>query len=109
MHPLSVFSLYAITALAEIAGCYSIYAWLKLGKPVWWILPGIALLVVFGWLLTFHPGPAGRIYAAYGAVYILASIAWMKVVESHSPDRWDLLGAGLCMAGAAVIYLGPRN
>lgn len=109
MNPLIVAALYAATALAEIAGCYAIYAWLRMGKPAWLLVPGLASLVLFAWLLTLHPGPAGRIYAAYGAVYIAASIVWMWAVEKHPPDRWDSLGALVCIFGAAIIYFGPRG
>ncbi len=109
MNPTLALGLFALTALAEIAGCYSIYAWLRLGKPMWWILPGVVSLIGFGWLLSFHPGPAGRVYAAYGAVYISASIFWMWGMEDQSPDRWDLTGMAVCLLGAAVIYFGPRG
>ncbi len=109
MNPVAAFGLYLVTALAEIAGCYAIYAWLRLGRPVWWLVPGAMALVLFGYLLTWHPGQAGRIYAAYGAVYIASSIAWMWLVERHAPDRWDVIGAAVCLLGAAIIYLGPRG
>jgi small multidrug resistance family-3 protein len=109
MNPLAVAGLYVVTALAEIAGCYAIYAWLRLGKPVWWLVPGAMALFLFGYLLTLHPGPAGRIYAAYGAVYIASSIVWMWAVERHAPDRWDSIGVAVCLLGAAIIYFGPRG
>lgn len=109
MHPLAVLAFYLGTALAEIAGCYAIYGWLRLGRPVWWLLPGATSLFLFAWLLTLHPGPAGRTYAAYGAIYIAASIVWMWGVERQAPDRWDLVGTAVCLAGAAAIYFGPRG
>jgi small multidrug resistance family-3 protein len=109
MHPVTATVLYGITALAEIVGCYAFYGWLRLGKPVWWLLPGLLSLVLFAWLLSLHPGPAGRVYAAYGAVYIVASIAWMWLVEGHVPDRWDMIGVAVCLVGAAIIYFGPRS
>lgn len=109
MNPFLAVGLYVITAVAEIAGCYSVYAWLRMEKPVWWLAPGMACLLLFAWLLSFHPGPAGRIYAAYGAVYIAASIVWMWAVEGHPPDRWDSVGTVVCLLGAAVIYFGPRG
>lgn len=100
---------YAAAALAEIAGCFSFWAWLRLGKPAWWIAPGIVSLIAFAWLLTLvDSAAAGRAYAAYGGVYIVASLAWLWAVEGVWPDRWDLIGAGLCLAGAAVIVAGPR-
>lgn len=109
MNPFVAIGLYVVTAIAEIVGCYAIYAWLRLGKPMWWIVPGALALFLFGYLLSFHPGPAGRIYAAYGAVYIAASILWMWTVEKHAPDRWDSIGVIVCLIGATIIYFGPRH
>ena len=103
------FAIYAGAALAEIAGCFAFWAWLKLGKPVWWLLPGLVFLAAFAWLLTLVDSPAaGRAFAAYGGVYIMASLAWMALVEKVAPDRYDLAGAALCLAGAAVIIAAPR-
>jgi small multidrug resistance family-3 protein len=100
---------YLGAALAEIAGCFAFWAWLRLGRTAWWILPGLASLALFAWLLTLADSPlAGRAYAAYGGVYIAASLAWLWVVEGARPDRWDLAGAGLCLLGAAVILAAPR-
>jgi len=100
---------YAGAAGAEIAGCFAFWAWLRLGKPVWWIVPGMASLALFGWLLTFvQTAAAGRAYAAYGGVYIAASLLWLWAVEGTRPDRFDLLGGLICLAGAAVIVFGPR-
>jgi small multidrug resistance family-3 protein len=105
----TTFAIYAGAALAEIAGCFAFWAWLKLEKPVWWLAPGLLALAAFAWLLTMVDSPAaGRAFAAYGGVYILASLAWMALVESVSPDRYDLAGAALCLAGAAVIVAAPR-
>ena len=100
---------YVGAALAEIAGCFSFWAWLRLGKPVWWLVPGMASLALFAYLLTLaEVSAAGRAYAAYGGVYIAASLAWLWLVEGVRPDRWDAVGAGICLVGAAVILLGPR-
>ncbi|MEL6267247.1 MAG: YnfA family protein [Pseudomonadota bacterium] len=100
---------YLVAALAEIAGCFAFWAWLRLGHSAWWILPGLAALALFAWALTFvEATAAGRAYAAYGGVYIAASLAWLWLVEGVRPDRWDLLGAGLCLAGAAIILAAPR-
>jgi small multidrug resistance family-3 protein len=102
--------LYLVTALAEIFGCYAIFLWVRLGKPAGWALAGAVSLVLFAWLLTLHPSShAGRIYAAYGGVYIAASLLWLWLVEGQMPDRWDFIGSALCLAGAAVIYFGPRG
>ncbi len=101
---------YVIAALAEIAGCFSFWAWLRLGKPMWWLVPGIAALVLFAYMLTLVESPlAGRAYAAYGGVYIAASLAWLWAVEGVRPDRWDLAGATICLAGAMLILFGPRG
>ncbi len=100
---------YVAAAFAEIAGCFSFWAWLRDGKPIWWLGPGLISLALFAWLLTLvDSAAAGRAYAAYGGVYIIASLCWLWRVEGVRPDRWDMLGAGLCLAGAAVIMLGRR-
>lgn len=101
---------YAGAALAEIAGCYAFWGWLRLGKPAWWIVPGLAVLALFAWLLTFvQTDAAGRAYAAYGGVYIAASLLWLWLVEGARPDRWDLIGAAVCLVGAGLILFGPRS
>ncbi|MBN9439116.1 YnfA family protein [Bosea sp. (in: a-proteobacteria)] len=103
------FAIYLGAALAEIAGCFSFWAWLKLGKSAWWLLPGLLALALFAWLLTLiDSAAAGRAFAAYGGVYIVASLGWMWLVEKVPPDRFDLTGAALCLAGAAVIVAAPR-
>ena len=100
---------YLGAALAEIAGCFAFWAWLRLGKSALWLVPGMASLALFAWLLTLSGAlAAGRAYAAYGGVYIAASLAWLWAVEGVRPDRWDLIGAGVCLAGAAIILGGPR-
>lgn len=102
-------ALYAVAAIAEIGGCFAFWAWLRLGQSAVWILPGLLSLALFAWLLTrIDVGFAGRAYAAYGGVYIAASLAWLWLVEGQRPDHWDLLGAAICLAGAGVILLGPR-
>jgi len=106
---MATIAIYAGAALAEIAGCFAFWAWLKLDKPVWWLLPGVISLVAFAWLLTLvDSSAAGRAFAAYGGIYIVASLAWMALVEKATPDRYDLAGAALCLAGAAVIIAVPR-
>jgi small multidrug resistance family-3 protein len=100
---------YVLAAAAEIAGCFAVWAWLRLGASAWWALAGMASLAVFAWVLTLVDSPAaGRAFAAYGGVYVAASLVWLWAVEGVRPDRWDALGAALCIAGAAVIVLGPR-
>jgi small multidrug resistance family-3 protein len=100
--------IYALAALAEIAGCFAFWSWLRLDKSVWWVLPGMVSLALFAWLLTVVDTPvAARAYAAYGGVYIAASLLWLWSVEGVRPDRWDLIGATICLAGASLILLGP--
>ena len=104
-----IYSVYIAAAFAEIAGCFSFWAWLKLDRSMLWIAPGILSLALFAWLLTLIPSDvAGRAYAAYGGVYIAASLLWLWVVEAQRPDRWDVMGAAVCLAGAAIILLPPR-
>jgi len=100
---------YTGAALAEIAGCFAFWAWLKLDKSAWWLVPGMVSLALFAFLLTLvESGAAGRAYAAYGGVYIAASLAWLMLVEGVQPDRWDVTGVMLCLVGATVIVAGPR-
>jgi small multidrug resistance family-3 protein len=101
---------YLVAALAEIAGCFAFWAWLRLGASALWLIPGLGALALFAWALTWvEAAAAGRAYAAYGGVYIAASLAWLWAVEGLRPDRWDVTGAALCLAGAAIILFGPRG
>lgn len=101
--------IYAAAALAEIAGCFAFWAWLNLGKSPLWLAPGMVSLALFAWFLTFIlSGAAGRAYAAYGGVYIAASIAWLWLAEGQRPDRWDLTGLVVCLVGSAIILLPSR-
>jgi small multidrug resistance family-3 protein len=100
---------YIGAALAEIAGCFAFWAWLRLDKSAWWLVPGIASLMLFAYLLTLVDAPAaGRAYAAYGGIYIVTSLGWLWTVEGVRPDRWDVSGAALCLVGAVLILAGPR-
>ena len=102
--------IYPLAALAEIAGCFAFWAWLRLDRSPLWIAPGVLSLTAFAWLLTLTPSDAaGRAFAAYGGVYICASLVWIAVVEKTAPDRWDLLGGAACLIGAGVILFGPRS
>jgi small multidrug resistance family-3 protein len=102
--------IFALAAFAEIAGCFAFWAVLRLGKPVWWLLPGVLSLILFAYLLTRADAAfAGRAFAAYGGVYIAASLGWLWVVEGARPDRWDLAGTAICLLGAAVILFAPRT
>ena len=101
---------YILAALAEIGGCFAFWAWLRLGASALWLLPGFAALIGFAALLALSPAEhAGRAYAAYGGVYIVASLAWLWAVEGFRPDRWDLAGGAVCLLGAAIILWGPRG
>ena len=100
---------YAAAALCEIAGCFAFWAWLRLHHSPLWLAPGLAALALFAYLLTLMDSDAaGRAYAAYGGVYITASILWLWLVEGHRPDPWDMTGGAICLAGTAIILLGPH-
>jgi small multidrug resistance family-3 protein len=100
---------YLGAALAEIAGCFAFWAWLRLDKSPWWLLPGIASLCLFAYLLTLVDAEhAGRTYAAYGGVYIMAALLWLWAAEGVQPDRYDVIGSAVALAGAAIILWGPR-
>ncbi|MDP1641445.1 MAG: YnfA family protein [Phenylobacterium sp.] len=101
---------YVGAAVAEIAGCFAFWAWLRQGQSILWLIPGLAALGLFAWLLTLADVEhAGRTYAAYGGVYIASALAWLWVVEGVRPDRWDLVGLLVCLLGAAIILFGPRQ
>jgi small multidrug resistance family-3 protein len=107
---LPVIAIYALAALAEISGCFAFWAWLRLGKSIWWLAPGVVALIAFAWLLTLAPADhAGRAYAAYGGVYIVASLVWLLAVEGRQPDHWDIVGALVALMGAGIILFAPRG
>ena len=106
---MATLAIYIGAALAEIAGCFAFWAWLRLDRSPLWLVPGMASLALFAWLLTrIDSDFAGRAYAAYGGFYIGASLLWLWVVEAQRPDRWDVTGATVCLLGAAIIIWGPR-
>lgn len=106
----TVLLIFAGAAVAEIAGCFAFWAWLRQGHSPIWLLPGIASLIAFAWLLTLTPSDtAGRAYAAYGGIYIVASLLWLWLAEGRVPDRWDLVGGGLAIVAASVILFAPRS
>lgn len=101
---------YVLAAVAEIAGCFAFWAWLRLDRSPLWLVPGVLCLIAFAALLTRADADfAGRAFAAYGGIYIAASLAWLWAVEGVRPDRWDLAGTALCVAGALLILYGPRS
>ncbi|WP_420993063.1 YnfA family protein [Cupriavidus sp. 30B13] len=105
---MKIFGLYLITACAEILGCYLPYLWLRQNASAWVLVPGALSLALFAWLLTLHPDASGRVYAAYGGVYIAVAIAWLWLVDGVRPTPWDLVGVAVAMAGMAVIVWQPR-
>lgn len=108
MEFLRITGLFALTALAEIIGCYLPWLVLTQGRPHWLLLPAAAALAVFAWLLTWHPSAAGRTYAAYGGVYVVVALVWLWRVDGVMPTRWDLIGGAVCLVGMAIIALQPR-
>ncbi len=103
------FSLFVLTALAEIVGCWLVLLWLRHSASAWWLLPAALSLAAFAWLLTLHPFAAGRVYAAYGGVYVASALVWMWAVESVRPTVTDVIGAGVAMIGMMIIVLGATR
>ncbi len=106
---IKVLLLFVVTALAEIIGCWLPWLWLRKDGSAWLLLPAAAALALFAWLLTLHPAASGRIYAAYGGVYVSVALAWLWAVDGIRPTRWDVAGVALCLAGMAVIMYGARQ
>ncbi|ANQ21796.1 hypothetical protein BA893_08975 [Vibrio natriegens] len=100
--------LFFISAIAEILGCYLPYLWLKEGKSVWLLLPAALSLALFAWLLSLHPTAAGRVYAAYGGVYVFVAILWLWIVDGIRPTLWDIIGVTVALLGMAIIMFEPR-
>ena len=109
MFELKTISLFLITAVAEIVGCYLPYLWLKEGKSIWLLVPAALSLALFAWLLSLHPAAAGRVYAAYGGVYIFVAILWLWAVDGIKPTAWDIAGSLVALVGMAIIIFAPRN
>jgi small multidrug resistance family-3 protein len=109
MELLKTFGLFFITALAEIIGCYLPYLWLKQGHSIWLLVPAVISLAIFVWLLTLHPHAAGRVYAAYGGVYVSVALIWLWSVDSVRPTITDWIGAGVCLLGMSIIIFGSRH
>ncbi|KZY30026.1 MULTISPECIES: YnfA family protein [unclassified Oleiphilus] len=109
MFELKTIALFIVTALAEIVGCYLPYLYLKQDKSPLLLIPAALSLGLFAWLLSLHPAAAGRVYAAYGGVYILVAICWLWVVEGIKPTCWDITGVGVALLGMAIIMFSPRE
>jgi small multidrug resistance family-3 protein len=103
---LKTFGLFVLTALAEILGCYLPYAWLRKSGSPWLLVPAVVSLAVFVWLLTLHPAAAGRVYAAYGGVYVAVALAWLWKVDGVPLSRWDVTGAAVALLGIGIIVWG---
>ena len=108
MPALKTLFIFLLTALAEIVGCYLPYSWLVQGKSIWLLVPAACSLALFAWLLTLHPTAAGRVYAAYGGVYIGVALAWLWAVDGIRPTAWDVAGVLVALAGMAIIMLQPE-
>jgi small multidrug resistance family-3 protein len=109
MFELRTLLLFLVTAIAEIIGCYLPYLWLKHDKSAWLLVPAALSLALFAWLLSLHPTAAGRVYAAYGGVYIFVAIFWLWAVDGIRPTAWDIAGALVALAGMAIIMFAPRS
>ena len=109
MEFLIVFGLFVLTAVAEIVGCYLPYLWLRQGHSAWLLVPAAFSLAAFAWLLTLHPHAAGRVYAAYGGVYISVALVWLWAVDSVRPTLTDFVGVGVCLLGMTIIMFGPGH
>ncbi|HET8807181.1 MAG TPA: YnfA family protein [Methylophaga sp.] len=109
MFEIKTIALFFATALAEIIGCYLPYLWLKHDKPIWLLIPAAFSLALFAWLLSLHPAAAGRVYAAYGGVYIFTALFWLWWVDGIRPSHWDLVGGVVTMLGMAIIMFAPRH
>ncbi|TLX64610.1 YnfA family protein [Stutzerimonas nosocomialis] len=106
---IKTFALFGLTAIAEIVGCYLPYLWLKHGKSAWLLVPAALALALFAWLLTLHPTEgAGRVYAAYGGVYVGTALLWLWLVDGIRPSGWDVLGSLVAIAGMLIIMFAPR-
>ncbi|PSB46987.1 YnfA family protein [Chamaesiphon polymorphus] len=104
------FLLFLLAALGEISGCYAFWAWLRLGKSILWLVPGILALILFASVLTrVDASNAGRVYAAYGGIYLLSSLVWLWLAEGVQPNRWDILGVGISLVGTIVILFGAHR
>ncbi|MEE1654331.1 YnfA family protein [Brachymonas sp. J145] len=108
MEILKTLGLFIATAVAEIVGCYLPWLWLRQGYSNWLLVPAAASLALFAWLLTLHPQASGRVYAAYGGVYISAALVWLWLVDGVRPSMADGIGIALCLSGMLVIMFGQR-
>jgi small multidrug resistance family-3 protein len=101
--------LFALTAVAEITGSYLAYSVIRHGRPIWWLVPAALSIALFVWLLTLHPGAAGRTYAAYGGMYIAIAFVWLWLIERQQPNFWETVGVIVSLIGMGIIILAPQN
>jgi small multidrug resistance family-3 protein len=106
---MKILLLFVATALAEIIGCYLPYLWLKQGRSMWLLVPGFLSLALFAWLLTLHDTAAGRVYAAYGGVYISVALLWLWAVDQVRPTVWDIAGVAMALIGMGIIMFQPAR
>ncbi|WP_298941138.1 YnfA family protein [uncultured Psychromonas sp.] len=109
MFEFKTIALFIVTAVAEIVGCYLPYLWLKQDKSILLLIPAAFSLALFAWLLSLHPAASGRVYAAYGGVYIFVAMIWLWTVDGIKPTLWDLIGASVALIGMAIIMFAPRS
>ncbi len=109
MNAFSTLGLFVATAVAEMVGCYLPYLWVNNRAPAWVLIPAALALALFAWLLTLHPTAAARVYAAYGGVYVATALVWLWLVDGEKPHLWDIVGAGVAVAGMAIIMFAPRT
>lgn len=106
---MTTIGLYLLTALAELSGCYLPYLWLRRGGSVWLLPPAALALLAFVWLLSLHPDAAGRVYAAYGGIYVAVALLWLWLIDGIRPGRWDVLGVAVILLGVGIILIAPRS
>lgn len=109
MFEIKTIALFIVTAIAEIVGCYLPYLWLRHAASAWLLIPAALSLALFAWLLTLHPEASGRVYAAYGGVYVSAALVWLWVVDGIKPSVWDAAGVACTLLGMAIIMFAPRH
>jgi small multidrug resistance family-3 protein len=109
MFEIKTVALFILTAVSEIVGCYLPYLWLRQSASIWVLLPATISLALFVWLLSLHPAAAGRVYAAYGGVYVAVALGWLWLVDGLRPTAWDLIGAAVMLVGMGIIMFAPRH
>lgn len=109
MFEIKTIGLFLVTAIAEIVGCYLPYLWLRQSGSVWLLIPAALSLALFAWLLALHPDASGRVYAAYGGVYVAVALCWLWAVDGVRPTMWDVIGIAFTLIGMCIIMFAPRH